>query len=298
MKLPKGFHLYVRDKMNFIMCDAINDIPGFLQVFTTRKGGGSLYNFSSLNTGVHTDDDIKTVKNNIKRIEKALDVKYTSAANQVHGDHVVVLQPSGGKKWLKGRDIVGLKNIISTDADGIISSSPGIAAGVRLADCVGTVIADPGNKVIASVHSGWKGIAAGIPVKAIKKMKKYFGSNPADLIAAVSPAIGPCCYEVGAELYNQLHKQPVFSNIFKRRKGRIYMDLWAGVKNLLLEAGLKKKNIHVCNICTFDNPKYFYSHRRDKGRTGRHMAIGAVVQVVKPKAKRQKLSKAKKIKQV
>ena len=293
MKLPKGFRLERIGGMDLIKCGAINDLPGFLQVFTTRKGGKSRGFYSALNTGVHTGDEVKTVKNNIKLIERALGIKYASAANQVHGDHVAVIQPQGNKKRLMGKDVVDLKKLLKTGVDGIITSGPGIAAGVRLADCVGTVIADPANMVIASVHSGWKGIAADIPGKAVKKMKKYFKSNPAGLIAAVSPAIGPCCYEVGEELYNQLHKQPVFSNIFKRRKGRIYMDLWAGVRNLLLRAGLKEKNIHVCNICTFDNPEYFYSHRRDKGRTGRQMAIGAVIQVVKPKAKRQKLSKTK-----
>lgn len=279
MKIPKGFHLVVKNKMTFITCDAINNHTGFLQVFTTRKGGKSLKEFKSLNTGVHTGDDIKTVNSNIRQIEKALGVKYTSAANQVHGDRVIIISGDGKKN---GKDFVDLKSISAAAADGIISNLPGIAAGVRLADCVGTVIIDPENNVIASVHSGWKGIANKIPVKAVNKMRKYFGSNQKDLIAVVSPAIGPCCYEVGIELYKQLHKQAVFSNIFTMRQGRIYMDLWAGVKNQLVVKGLKPENIHICGICTSCNPEYFYSHRRDKGKTGRQMAIGAVL---KPGAK-------------
>jgi YfiH family protein len=291
MKIPKGFHLVVKDKMPMFMCDAINNNPRFLQVFTTRKGGKSLKQYGSLNTGMHTGDDIRSVNSNIRRIENTLGVKYASAANQVHGDRIVMLMPHKSKntKIMKSRDAVDIKRMLSIDADGIISDIPGIAAGVRLADCAGTVIMDPVKNVTASIHSGWKGVANKIPSKAVKKMKKYFGSNPGDLTAAISPAIGPCCYEVGAEIYNQLQKQAVFSNIFTKKKGRIYMDLWAGVKNLLVAEGLKPENVHVCDICTSCNPEYFYSHRRDKGKTGRQMAIGAVIAAGPQNKERRKL---------
>jgi polyphenol oxidase len=280
MKIPKGFHLADKGGLKFIMCDAINDNPEFLQVFTTRKGGKSLKQFKSLNTGAHTGDNPDTVKMNIERIEKALKVRYTSAANQVHGDNVVIIGPSktDNLRMIKGRDVVRLEEMPKTKADGIISCENNVAAGVRLADCAGTVIIDPVNRVVASIHSGWRGVANMIPGKAVKKMKKYFGSDPKKLIAAISPAIGPCCYEVGLKLYNQLQKQPVFSNIFIRKESLIYMNLWAGVKNILDAEGLKPKNIHICSICTSCNPEYFYSHRRDKGETGRQMAIGAVMQ--------------------
>ena len=212
-------------------------------------------------------------------MEKQLGVKYVSAARQVHGDKVLVIksQDPGPKtqKSNSSRQIAKarLRSITNTEADALITNIPGLAVGVRVADCVGTVIIDPKNKVVAAVHSGWRGVANRIIVKTVKLMKKEFGSKPSDMIAAVSPAIGPCCYEIGGEVL-KLKKHRVFSNIWKDKNGRTHMDLWQGVKNLLVSQGLRTKNIKICNMCTADNPELFYSHRRDKGKTGRMMAIG------------------------
>jgi polyphenol oxidase len=269
-KIPAGFSVLKKGKLRFLSCDQMSGIPGFTQVFTTRLGGVSGMPFSGLNIGVHTDDKKSDVQVNIRMIEKALGIKYLGAARQVHGDTIIILKD---KPQSKNR-INNLSRLVNTDADGLITNIKGLAVGVRLADCVGTVIMDPGTKTVASVHSGWRGIANKITSKTVRTMISEFKSNPADLIAAISPAIGPCCYEVGEDVYNQLHMQAVFSKIFHRMNGHIYMNLWQGVKNLLLAEGLKKKNIHICSMCTSDNPEYFYSHRRDKGKTGRMMALG------------------------
>lgn len=271
-KIPKGFSILKKGGLRFLACDAINRLPGFTQAFSTRVGGFSKKPFDSLNIGMHTGDCTKSVTKNIKTIEKVFKIKYITAAKQVHGDNILVLRTLDPGPWTKYRN---LKNFLNTEADAIITDIPGLAAGVRVADCTGTIIADPEHKVIAAVHSGWRGVANKIIVKTIRKMKKEFGSNPVKLVAAVSPAIGPCCYNVGADVY-RLKKQKVFSNIFTRRKGEIYMDLWKGVKNLLLDTGVKPDNIHICGMCTYDNPSLFFSHRRDAGKTGRTMAFGVI----------------------
>jgi YfiH family protein len=271
-KTPKGFTAVKKGKLKLISCDAISKIPGFTQVFTTRAGGVSKKPYNSLNMGMHTDDNKKKVRLNIKMLEKSLNIKYASAARQVHGDRVLVIKGSGrGVKEEVNQE--KLRKILNTDADALITNIPGLAVGVRVADCVGTVIVDPENKVVAAIHSGWRGVANRIVVKAVKTMKKEFGSKPAELIAAVSPAIGPCCYEIGDEVL-KLKKHRVFSNIWKHKNGRVHMDLWQGVRNLLISQGVKENNIHICSMCTADNPELFYSHRRDKGKTGRMMAIG------------------------
>ncbi len=300
-KIPKGFSLIHKGRLKLISCDAISAIPGFTQTFTTRIGGVSKSPFGSLNIGKHTEDDDKKIAKNILLMEKALGIRYVSAARQVHGDGVVVIKSCGNNhksritnpKIKKSQYLLfevnpesGIQNlelnkILDTEADALITDIPGLAVGVRVADCVGTVIIDPVNKVIAAVHSGWRGIANKIPAKTIKIMKNEFGSNPKDLIAAVSPAIGPCCYQVGPEVY-KLQKQKVFSTIFKKKADGIYMNLWQGAKNLLIAEGLKVKNIHICSMCTSDNPELFYSHRRDKGVTGRMMVLG--VYKAEPKA--------------
>jgi YfiH family protein len=262
-KIPRGFKLVKKGSLRLLSCSAISGLPGFSQYFTMRLGGVSKKPFNSLNAGGHTGDDEKKVRINISLIEKSLGIKYAGAARQVHGDSVIILKNPAS----------GIKKITDTAADALITDIPGLAVGVRTADCAGTIIIDPEHKVVAAVHSGWRGIANKIPAKTVKMMKKYFKSRPEKLMAAVSPAIGPCCYEVGNDVM-KLKKQEVYRGIFTERKGRHYMNLWKGVKNLLEKEGVSPDNIHICSMCTFDNPRYFFSHRRDKGHTGRMLAMG------------------------
>jgi YfiH family protein len=267
--VPAGFTLAKKGRLFLISCDAISDIPGFSQFFTTRMGGVSGKPYDSMNMGGHTGDKRRNIRVNVSLLEKSLGVKYAGAARQVHGSNVIILKKGGAGK------IPGLliKKLINTEADALITDIPSLAVGVRIADCAGTVIIDPVKKVVAAVHSGWRGIANKIPSISVKLMKKNFGSKPADLIAAVSPAIGPCCYEVGGDVL-KMKKQKIYRGVFSEKNGRQYMDLWKGVGNLLEKEGLKKNNIHLCSMCTFDNPRLFYSHRRDMGKTGRMMALG------------------------
>ncbi len=258
-KIPIGFTTIKKGKMQFLACGAINKLPGFFQAFSLRSGGHSKKPYDSMNVGMRTGDKTGNVIKNIRAIERAFDTKYISTVRQVHGDRVVLIQNPKFK-------------IQNTKADAIATNVPGLAVGVRVADCAGTVIIDPEHRVIAAIHSGWRGVANKIPAKAVRVMRKKFKSDPAKLIAAVSPAIGPCCYEVGKEVY-KLQKQAVFSNIFTESKGRVYMNLWKGVKNLLKSAGMTTRNIHVCGMCTACNPELFFSHRRDKGKTGRMLSF-------------------------
>ena len=262
-KIPGGFKIVKKGVLRLISSPAISKVPGFSQYFTTRLGGVSKKPFDSLNTGEHTGDDEKKTRINISLIEKSLGVKYSGAARQVHGDNIIILKDSAGKTGKR----------INADADALITDIPGLAVGVRVADCAGTIIIDPEHGAVAAVHSGWRGIANKIPAKTVKMMKKYFKSRPGKLIAAISPAIGPCCYEIGHDVL-ELKKQKVYRGVFTEKNGKNYMNLWKGVKNLLEKEGVRPNNIHTCSMCTFDNPRYFYSHRRDKGRTGRMMALG------------------------
>lgn len=267
-KILKGFTLKQPGKIQYLSCDAIEQTGLFTQGFTLRTGGFSKKPYDSLNVGLHTEDIKRAIVKNIQLVKSELSAGYIAAAHQVHGDGVAVIRKI---KTQADRKF----DIDNIEADSIVTNITGVAASVRVADCVGTVIADPGHRVIASVHSGWRGIANKIAVKTVEIMRKEFGSDPAKLIAAISPAIGPCCYAVGPDVYG-LKKQEVFSNIFTKHKGKTFMNLWKGAENLLLSAGLKKKNIHVCEMCTSCNPRLFFSHRRDAGKTGRMMVFGII----------------------
>lgn len=281
-KIPTGFTLKKKNKIQYLSCDAVEKTGIFLQGFTLRKGGFSKKPYDSLNIGLHTDDKKADVRRNIGSFEKAFGVRYVAAVHQVHGDKVVVLE---GSKGQGSRIKVGI--LQKTEADAVVTDIRGIAASVRVADCAGTVIVDPVNRIAASVHSGWRGVANKIPAKTVALMQKKFKSDPKKLIAAVSPAIGPCCYNVGPDVY-KLQKQAVFSNIFTKRNNKIYMNLWKGVQNLLVSAGISKKNIHVCDMCTSCNPDMFFSHRKDQGKTGRMLVFGIIRQSQISKHKSQR----------
>lgn len=182
---------------------------------------------------------------------------------QVHGNKVRLVNEKNKNRIYKMK------------ADAFITKTQGLAIGVRLADCIGNVIVDKKRKIIAVVHSGWRGIANKIIIKTIDKMKKM-GSSTKDLIVSMSPAICKKCYEIGRDVYNKLKKEKVFSNIFTRKKNKIYMDLHRANYNLLIKKGVKKKNIYINNLCTFCNKKLFFSFRREGERAGRMLYFAMI----------------------
>ncbi len=236
------------------------DALGVAHFFTTRVGGVSTGAYASLNTGRNTQDKPNHIIKNTKKISAVFGTTKIYAPQQVHSDKIIVVTD-------KNKQTVN-----DTKADALITALPKVAIAVKVADCVGLVLYGTDktgqHKVIATIHSGWRGVANKITSKTIAVMKKRFGVDPKTISAGISPAIGPCCYEVGQEIY-KLKKQKVFNGIFNKKNGKIYMNLWKASSQLLEAAGVKKEKIFINDICTACNPKLFYSHRRDKGKTGR-----------------------------
>ncbi len=226
--MKKFFAFYPQKNPKFILNKKIND-KNFLEVFILKT------------------------KKTYKIAKKYFNVKvYTG--KQVHKDTIKIINDKNKMHKMK--------------ADGFITRTPEIAIGVRLADCAGIVLLDKKKKIVAAVHSGWRGVANKIILKAIQKMKKL-GSSVKDIIISMSPAIGSCCYEIGKDLYNKLKKYKIFSNIFIKKKDKIFMDLHKANYNLTLKAGVKKNNIYINNLCTYCNSKLFYSYRREGKKAGR-----------------------------
>lgn len=247
--------------------------PGLTAVFTTRKGGVSRGPYKGFNLGTQTGDSKTNISQNLSLLRKSLKAEKTAVVKQVHGRKIT--------------DACGCSRL---EADGVATNASGVAVAVKTADCTGIIIYDPVNKAVAAVHAGWRGMAQFIAHEAVRFMEKKYGSKPSKLTASVSPAIGPCCYEVGEELYNSLKSTPEFSNIFIRRGGKIFMDLKKGVKNTLISAGLKKSRVYVSALCTSCEEEMFFSHRRDKGITGR-CAAAAVINKAEKCTKKRKTQK-------
>ena len=180
-----------------------------------------------------------------------------ASLHQIHSD--ICLYVTGGS----GR--VG-------EGDALMTDVPGVRVGVRTADCIPILLVDPRSRAVAAVHAGWRGTAQDICSKTVVAMRRQFGSRPEDLLAAVGPGIGPCCYQVGAEV------AVGFQDIFPERDDLdqpAHLDLpEANQRNLLL-AGLRRNHVWVARLCTFCSGEEFFSWRRERSQAGRMVsAIG------------------------
>lgn len=158
------------------------------------------------------------------------------------------------------------------DADALISTDPNRVLAVRVADCVPVLMADRQQRVVAAVHAGWRGTVAGIAAETVKRLSER-GFPPADLVAAVGPSIGPCCYQVDIVVKN------AFEAVHGERTGwftadgpgRWKLDLWMATVDQLVAAGVPREAIHVARLCTAHHAEAFHSFRRDRSE-GRMVA--------------------------
>ncbi len=237
--------------------------------FSLRTGGTSSPPYASLNLGKAVGDDPSRVDENLALFCEAVGVERTSLAtvSQVHGTTVVVAR-AAGLFDLEGRPLSG-----NIEADAIIALE-GQAAGVRVADCVPVLLLDPVTGLAAAVHAGWRGTVGHIVSRTVEALQSRFGVNPADLRAAIGPCIGLCCFEVGDEVAAQFESAP-FGDVVDRRGPTPHVDLTAANVALLRAAGIPTRQIDLLGRCTACNEALFFSHRRDRGVTGRPLAVFA-----------------------
>lgn len=250
-------------------------LEGVVHGFTTRLGGVSKGVWSSLNLGGAVGDDADDVARNHEIAAAAGKFRradLATPARQVHGAEVHTVTSA---------------TMTPGDCDAVVTSAPGVVVGIRIADCVPLLLWDPTANAVGAVHAGWRGIVARIPFLAVVAMVDRHAANPARLRAALGPAIGPCCYEVGADVARQVtgvaEHTPRFQVIpvpgdvvGKLEDVKMRLDLRAAVVSLLLDAGLERAHIELVGGCTSCESTLFFSHRRDKGASGRHLAfIGA-----------------------
>jgi YfiH family protein len=174
---------------------------------------------------------------------------------QVHGDRVVEAPAADG-----------------TEADAIWSGRAGDAVGVKTADCIPLLLVDPKGQRVAAVHAGWKGTFSQIAARAIEALVKQ-GSEPKHLRAAIGPSIRACCYQVGDELAAQFAGR-FGDGVCQRRDGRAFLDLQAALRGTLAHCGVPAAQVDDLGLCTACDDRFF-SHRRDRGLTGRHFSFVA-----------------------
>ena len=256
--------------------------------FSTRPGGASLLEGKpALNLGFTDWDERERVAANREKFMAAVGAREMPliTLRQFHSDviHVAAGPVAEAPK-----------------ADALITSTPGLLLGVQTADCVPILLVDTRRRVVAAIHAGWRGTLARIAAKTIGRMQMEFGTRPRDLVAAIGPAIGRCCYEVGPEVAQAYAAQ--FSNAREWFEGpfdqlaageeplalpwlsmmppghtppppRVHLDLHAANRRQLLDAGMLEENIVVSDLCTACRTDLLFSYRGEGVKTGRMMAV-------------------------
>jgi YfiH family protein len=232
---------------------------GFLVAFTERTGGTSEGPFASLNLGFKTDDDAANVLANRDRVREGLGVRPFACVRQVHGARMIRIGPARA-----GRGFTGPVGLVG-DADALWTSARGVSMAVLTADCVPIALADPERGLLAVVHAGWRGVAAGIIDRAIERMA---GANR--ILAAVGPAIGRDHYEVDEDVFAAVSAASPASAPAERRGDRFLLDLPGTVATILEAAGVR--DLEIAGECTACEAGRFFSHRRD-GESGRQALV-------------------------
>jgi hypothetical protein len=267
--------------------------------FSTRAGGVSkVYGGNALNLGFTAHDSkaavesnrrafISALSGNGRRKTPATEIGTLVTLRQIHTDLIHHLTE------IPREPLAG---------DGIVTDVPGIFLGILTADCLPVILVDPKRHAVGAFHAGWRGTAKRIVEKGVGEMHRWFGSEPGDLKAAIGPGIRGCCYEVGPEVQSTFEAQFSYSSeLFRESKDRdeihekypllfltsrapghselpkkIFLNLAEANRRQLIAAGVPRKNISDLRLCTHCRRYLFFSHRGEKGVTGRMMAVVAI----------------------
>ena len=256
------------------MTAEIVQVPGWAQFgwlrhgFSTRRGGVShVYAPGDLNLGFTPDDDPESVRENRRRLVAAVagpgSTPPLATVRQVHGTLVLRAEKTGEPP---------------SEADGLFTASPGLMLGIQVADCVPILVADTRLRVVAAIHAGWRGTAAGIIGAGIQQMRQQFSSQPQDLVAAIGPSIRSCCYTVGDQVRSEFERQfPYAAELFEPHDGSITLDLAKANRRQMLDAGMAEGAVTVLADCTgcatLEGRRKYFSHRLEHGFTGRAMGM-------------------------
>ncbi|MDT8375879.1 MAG: peptidoglycan editing factor PgeF [Mariprofundaceae bacterium] len=245
----------------FLRSELLTSI-GITAIFSERSGGISPEPFSSLNLGHNIGDSSGNVEANMAKLVRVAELSgRPHQTEQVHGVEYFICSGTG--------------SLHSEQADILISSQPDTPIAVRTADCLPILMADPVNRIVAAVHAGWRGTAAGVVIAAVEQMLQM-GARQEHIHASLGPSIGSCCFEVGDDTAETLKKGVAGAEKAIKYSPQPHPDLAAINLLCLKEAGVREDHIETFPICTCCHPERFYSYRRDHGVTGRHLAVVAL----------------------
>ena len=237
--------------------------------FSTRQRGVSRVYLANaedgqgeLNLGFTAADSAENIRENRRRFVRAVTGSGETplrVVRQVHSNRSLVIDPNAEA---------------IPEADGLMTSQPGILLGIQTADCVPVLVADPVGRVVAAFHAGWRGTVTRIVELGIAQMRQELGSEPADLVAGIGPAVGECCYAVGPEVQGRFKDEFAYAaNLFTETEPGQKLNLIEANRRQLLAAGVRAESIAIAGGCTSCQTELYYSHRASGGHAGRMMAV-------------------------
>lgn len=248
-----------REGLEFFTFSKFNQFNEIRHGIFTRNNGFSDGDFRSLNMGISTGDDKRSVGKNRNAVIRCMNARHLEFTNQVHKTRILVFSKNNKKYVLP-------PNAPVDSADAIITNVSGQFLAIQLADCQGILLYDPKNKVAANIHSGWRGSVQNIISTCVASMQSEFGCEPENIVAGISPSLGPCCAEF-------IHYRKEIPKAYWRFKDTCdHFDFWKISRYQLLNSGLLPQHIEISNICTKCNSHLFFSFRK-KHRTGRFVSV-------------------------
>ena len=234
--------------------------------FTTRAGGVSGGEWSSLNLSFTRGDDEAAVKENFRRVAEAFGVKpgQIVCSMQTHTTNVRRVSAQDG-----GAGVT--RPLPWADVDGLITDEPGILLGTFYADCVPLYFVDPVHRAIGLSHSGWRGTVSRMGAVTLAAMADAFGSCPQEVLCAIGPSICQSCYEVSgdvAEQFSAAFPGAGAELLYHTTGDKYQLNLWEANRRVLLDAGVLPEHLQITDICTCCNPHNLFSHRYTGGRRG------------------------------
>jgi YfiH family protein len=185
---------------------------------------------------------------------------------QVHGAAVAVARREDSSAWN------------TPEADAVVGNDPGVAIAVQVADCAPILLADRRRRVVGAAHAGWRGTVRSVAAEAVSAMQREFQSSPADLVAAIGPCLGRCCGEIGEEVVGQFREAGHSESSLARwispgPRGRPLLDLWTANADQLADAGVRREQIFVAELCTKTHAGLMHSYRASGAGAGRMVGI-------------------------
>lgn len=242
------------------------EAAGVVHGFSTRMGGVSEGEFSTMNFSFLRGDARENVLENYRRFSDALGFDYRDLvlSAQIHETKIRKITEADKGDGILRDTVAGI--------DGLVTNVPGIPMYTSYADCVPLVFYDPVQEVIAMAHSGWRGTVARIGKKMVEYMQEEYGCKPEDIIAAIGPSICRSCYEVSedvAEAFRAIFKEEEIPEIMDAKPmGKYQLDLWKANEKILLSAGIQKEHLDITDLCTCCNHDKLFSHRASHGKRG------------------------------